>query len=186
MCSSDLGRYGLGSKEFTPAMAKAVLDNLSAPKPRNHFTIGIDDDLTHRSLPVDKRFHIDASDEVRAVFYGLGSDGTVGANKNTIRIIGETTPLFAQGYFVYDSRKAGALTVSHLRFGPRPIQAPYLIEHPTLVAVHQWDFVAQLAVLKGIVPGGTLLLNSPFEPAATWRELPGETRKQVRELGLSV
>jgi pyruvate-ferredoxin/flavodoxin oxidoreductase len=110
----------------------------------------------------------------------------VGANKNTIKIIGEHTPLFAQGYFVYDSKKSGSLTVSHLRFGPRPIQAPYLIEHPTLVAVHQWDFIFQLDVLKGLVPGGTLLLNSPFEPAATWREMPAGVRKQVRQLGLKV
>ncbi|MFN6338481.1 MAG: pyruvate:ferredoxin (flavodoxin) oxidoreductase [Cyanobacteriota bacterium] len=180
------GRYGLGSKEFTPAMARAVFDNLAAPEPLNHFTVGIDDDLTHRSLPVAHDFQIDASDEVRAVFYGLGSDGTVGANKNTIKIIGESTPLFAQGYFVYDSKKSGSLTVSHLRFGPRPIQAPYLIEHPTLVALHQWDFLAQLEVLKGLVPGGTLLLNSPHEPEASWRAFPSETRERVRELGLRV
>jgi len=180
------GRYGLGSKEFTPAMARAVLANLAAPQPRNHFTVGIHDDLTDTSLPVDESFCIDSSDEVRAVFYGLGSDGTVGANKNTIKIIGEHTPLFAQGYFVYDSKKSGSLTVSHLRFGPRPIQAPYLIEHPTLVAVHQWDFISQLDVLQGLVPGGTLLLNSPFEPKATWWALPAGVRKQVRQLGLKV
>ncbi|MFN9628870.1 MAG: pyruvate:ferredoxin (flavodoxin) oxidoreductase, partial [Cyanobacteriota bacterium] len=180
------GRYGLGSKEFTPAMAKAVFDNLSAPRPCNHFTIGIDDDLTHRSLPVDVSFSIDASDEVRAVFYGLGSDGTVGANKNTIKIIGENTPLHAQGYFVYDSKKSGSVTVSHLRFGPRPIQAPHLIEHPTLVAVHQWDFLSQLPVLDGLVPGGTLLLNTPGDPAATWRQMPAEVREQVRRLAPKV
>ncbi|MFN9628698.1 MAG: pyruvate:ferredoxin (flavodoxin) oxidoreductase [Cyanobacteriota bacterium] len=175
------GRYGLGSKEFTPAMAKAVFDNLSTPRPRNHFTIGILDDLTHHSLPIDTGFHIDASDEVRAVFYGLGSDGTVGANKNTIKIIGEHTPLHAQGYFVYDSKKSGSVTVSHLRFGPRPIQAPYLIERPTLVAVHQWDFLFRLPVLQGLVPGGTLLLNSPGDPATTWRQLPAQARATIRE-----
>jgi pyruvate-ferredoxin/flavodoxin oxidoreductase len=180
------GRYGLGSKEFTPAMAKAVFDNLSAPRPRNHFTIGIEDDLTHHSLPFDVAFQIDASDEVRAVFYGLGSDGTVGANKNTIKIIGENTSLFTQGYFVYDSKKSGSVTVSHLRFGPRPIQAPYLIEHPTLVAVHQWDFLSRLPVLEGLVPGGTLLLNSPTDPAATWRAMPASVREQVRRLAPEV
>jgi len=180
------GRYGLGSKEFTPAMAKAVFDNLRTPRPRNHFTIGINDDLTHHSLPFDVAFSIDANDEVRAVFYGLGSDGTVGANKNTIKIIGENTPLFAQGYFVYDSKKSGSVTVSHLRFGPRPIQAPYLIERPTLVAVHQWDFFSRLPVLQGLVPGGTLLLNSPGDPAATWLELPAEARQEVRRLGARV
>jgi pyruvate-ferredoxin/flavodoxin oxidoreductase len=175
------GRYGLGSKEFTPAMAKAVFDNLSTLRPRNHFTIGINDDLTHRSLPFDAGFNIDASDEVRAVFYGLGSDGTVGANKNTIKIIGENTPLHAQGYFVYDSKKSGSVTVSHLRFGPRPIQAPYLIERPTLVAVHQWDFLFQLPVLQGLVPGGTLLLNSPGDPATTWQQLPARARETIRD-----
>lgn len=180
------GRYGLGSKEFTPAMARAVFSNLAAAEPLNHFTVGIDDDLTHHSLPIDASFCIDAPDEVRAVFYGLGSDGTVGANKNTIKIIGEGTPLFAQGYFVYDSKKSGSLTVSHLRFGPRPIQAPYLIARPTLVAVHQWDFLHQLEVLEGLVPGGTLLLNSPFDPATTWRELPLKVRRSVQELGLQV
>ncbi|MFM9089123.1 MAG: 2-oxoacid:acceptor oxidoreductase family protein, partial [Cyanobium sp.] len=180
------GRYGLGSKEFTPAMARAVFSNLAAAEPRNHFTLGIDDDLTHHSLPIDASFCIDAPDEVRAVFYGLGSDGTVGANKNTIKIIGEGTPLFAQGYFVYDSKKSGSLTVSHLRFGPRPIQAPYLITRPTMVAVHQWDFFQQLDVLEGLVPGGTLLFNSPFDPATTWRELPQKVRRSVQELGLQV
>ena len=180
------GRFGLGSKEFTPAMARAVFANLSADAPRNHFTLGIDDDLTHSSLPIDSSFHIEPSDEVRALFYGLGSDGTVGANKTTIKIIGESTALFAQGYFVYDSKKSGSLTVSHLRFGPRPIQAPYLIEQPTLVAVHQWDFLRQLDVLSGLRPGGTLLLNSPYEPQATWRELPAPVREAVRRLALKV
>jgi pyruvate-ferredoxin/flavodoxin oxidoreductase len=180
------GRYGLGSKEFTPAMARAVFDNLTAPRPRNHFTVGIDDDLTHRSLPVDPTFTLDASDEVRAVFYGLGSDGTVGANKNTIKIIGEHTSLHTQAYFVYDSKKSGSVTVSHLRFGPRPIQAPYLIEHPTLVAVHQWDFLSSLPVLEGLVPGGTLLLNSPGDPATTWWQMPEAIREDVRRRGLRV
>ena len=187
------GRYGLSSKEFTPAMVKAVFDHLrpllapdlaaSEPRPLNHFSVGIDDDLTHRSLPLDddaEHGFVTDGAEVRAVFYGLGSDGTVGANKASIRIIGEGTDLFAQGYFVYDSKKSGSVTVSHLRFGPRPIRAPYLIEHPTLVAVHQWDFFARLPVLEGLVEGGTVLLNSPSDPATTWRRLPERVRQQVR------
>ena len=180
------GRYGLGSKEFTPAMARAVFAHLATASPRNHFTVGIDDDLTHRSLPVDNSFQLEAPDEVRAVFYGMGSDGTVGANKATIQIIGESTALFAQGYFVYDSKKSGSLTVSHLRFGPRPIRAPYLIARPTLVAVHQWDLLSQVEGLQGVVPGGILLLNSPFDPADTWRHMPPEIRNRVRTLGLQV
>jgi pyruvate-ferredoxin/flavodoxin oxidoreductase len=180
------GRYGLGSKEFTPAMARAVFALLATPSPRNHFTVGIDDDLTHHSLPVDNSFSLEAPDEVRAVFYGLGSDGTVGANKATIQIIGASTPLFAQGYFVYDSKKSGSLTVSHLRFGPHPIRAPYLIARPTLVAVHQWDLLSQVEGLQGMVAGGTLLLNSPYTPADSWRHLPPEIRHRVRELGLQV
>jgi pyruvate-ferredoxin/flavodoxin oxidoreductase len=180
------GRYGLGSKEFTPAMAQAVFAHLAEGSPQNHFMVGIDDDLTHHSLQVDNSFHLDATDEVRAVFYGLGSDGTVGANKATIGIIGETTPLFTQGYFVYDSKKSGSLTVSHLRFGPRPIRAPYLITRPTLVAVHQWDLLSQLEGLQGLVPGGTLLLNSPYAPAETWRQMPSEVRLQVKALGARV
>jgi pyruvate-ferredoxin/flavodoxin oxidoreductase len=153
---------------------------------QNHFTVGIDDDLTHHSLLIDDSFQIDADDEVRAVFYGLGSDGTVGANKATIKIIAQTTPLYAQGYFVYDSKKSGSLTVSHLRFGPRPIRAPYLITRPTLVAVHQWDLLAHLEGLQGLVPGGTLLLNSPYTPADTWRQMPPEARRLVRNLGARV
>ncbi len=180
------GRYGLGSKEFTPAMARAVFDHLAEVSPRNHFTVGINDDLTQRSLRVDNGFQMEAPDEVRAVFYGLGSDGTVGANKATIQIIGDTTPLFAQGYFVYDSKKSGSLTVSHLRFGPRPIRAPYLIAHPTLVAVHQWDLLAQLEGLQGLVQGGTLLLNSPCTPEDTWRQMPPAARHQVKTLGARV
>jgi pyruvate-ferredoxin/flavodoxin oxidoreductase len=180
------GRYGLGSKEFTPSMARAVFANLATASPRNHFTVGIDDDLTHHSLPVDTGFSLESPDAVRAVFYGLGSDGTVGANKATIQIIGESTPLFAQGYFVYDSKKSGSLTVSHLRVGPRPIRAPYLIARPTLVAVHQWDLLSQMEGLQGMVPGGTLLLNSPYAPADSWRHLPSEIRQRVRSLGLKV
>ena len=185
------GRYGLSSKEFTPAMVKAVFDHLrpllaaGQPRPLNHFTVGIDDDLTHRSLPLDNNFHTDAA-EVRAVFYGLGSDGTVGANKAAIKIIGEGTDLHAQGYFVYDSKKSGSVTVSHLRFGPQPIRSTYLIQRPTFVACHQWDFVERFDLLAGIEPGGVFLLNSPFAPADTWARLPQALRAQIRSKGIQV
>ena len=189
------GRYGLSSKEFTPAMVKAVFDHLrpllvpGQPRPLNHFTVGIDDDLTHRSLPLDADFehgfHTDQA-EVRAVFYGLGSDGTVGANKAAIKIIGEGTDLYAQGYFVYDSKKSGSVTVSHLRFGPEPIRSTYLIQRPTFVACHQWDFVERFDLLAGIEPGGVFLLNSPFAPADTWARLPEALRAQIRSKGIQV
>ncbi|MFQ6537904.1 MULTISPECIES: pyruvate:ferredoxin (flavodoxin) oxidoreductase [Aphanothece] len=188
------GRYGLSSKEFTPAMVKAVLDHLkramAGPGALNHFTVGIDDDLTHRSLPVEAGFVTERPraecGEVRAVFYGLGSDGTVGANKAAIKIIGEGTDLFAQGYFVYDSKKSGSVTVSHLRFGPRPIRSSYLIQRPTFVACHQWDFLGRFDLLAGIEPGGVLLLNSPFGAAETWSRLPERLRQQIRQAGLDV
>src|SRR5207253_360772 len=140
------GRYGLGSKEFTPAMVKAVFDELSQTNPRRHFTVGIRDDVTHTSLDFPKAFDFEDRTTVRAVFYGLGADGTVGANKNSIKIIGEDTELHAQGYFVYDSKKSGSVTVSHLRFGPTPINAPYLIgpDQATLVACHQFNFLERL------------------------------------------
>jgi pyruvate-ferredoxin/flavodoxin oxidoreductase len=185
------GRYGLSSKEFTPAMVKAVFDHLrpllaaDQPRPLNHFTVGIDDDLTHRSLPLDNNFHTDAA-EVRAVFFGLGSDGTVGANKASIKIIGAGTDLCAQGYFVYDSKKSGSVTVSHLRFGPQPIRSTYLIQRPTFVACHQWDFVERFDLLAGIEPGGVFLLNSPFAPADTWARLPEVLRAQIRSKGIQV
>ncbi len=185
------GRYGLSSKEFTPAMVKAVFDHLQPllaagqPRPLNHFTVGIDDDLTHRSLPLDNSFQTDAA-EVRAVFYGLGSDGTVGANKAAIKIIGEGTDLYAQGYFVDDSKKSGSVTVSHLRFGPQPIRSTYLIQRPTFVACHQWDFVERFDLLAGIEPGGVFLLNSPFAPADTWARLPEALRAQIRSKVIQV
>ncbi|MCT0216912.1 pyruvate:ferredoxin (flavodoxin) oxidoreductase [Synechococcus sp. CS-1330] len=189
------GRYGLSSKEFTPAMVKAVFDHLrpllvpGQPRPLNHFTVGIDDNLTHRSLPLDADvehgFHADQA-EVRAVFYGLGSDGTVGANKAAIKIIGEGTDLYAQGYFVYDSKKSGSVTVSHLRFGPQSIRSTYLIQRPTFVACHQWDFVERFDLLAGIEPGGVFLLNSPFAPADTWARLPEALRAQIRSKGIQV
>ena len=149
------GRYGLSSKEFTPAMVKAIYDELGKEKPRRRFTVGIVDDVTHLSLPVDGYFDIEQGDVVRAVFYGLGADGTVGANKNSIKIIGEETSHYAQGYFVYDSKKSGAITISHLRFGPRPILSSYLIRRAGFVAVHQWSFFEMYDVLETAQPGGT-------------------------------
>src|SRR5690606_23952177 len=141
------GRYGLSSKEFTPAMVKAVLDELVKEHPKNHFTVGIVDDVTHTSLDVDPDFDIEPADVTRAVFWGLGSDGTVGANKNSIKIIGEETDFYAQGYFVYDSKKSGARTISHLRFGPRPIRSAYLIRRAGFVAVHQFGFLERFDTL---------------------------------------
>jgi pyruvate-ferredoxin/flavodoxin oxidoreductase len=173
------GRYGLASKEFTPAMVKAVFDELSAPRPRNHFTIGIDDDVTHTSLAWDSTFSTEAPDTVRAVFYGLGADGTVGANKNSIKIIGEETSVHAQGYFVYDSKKSGSVTVSHLRFGPRPIRATYLIERPTFVACHQFAFLERLDVLRGVEPGAVFLLNSPYGRDEVWDHLPRSVQETI-------
>ena len=184
------GRYGLSSKEFTPAMVKAVVDHLGAALAGlpaiNHFSVGITDDITHRSLPVDDTFVTEGPGEVRAVFYGLGSDGTVGANKNAIKIIGENTDLYAQGYFVYDSKKSGSVTVSHLRFGPRPIRSTYLIQRPTFVACHQWDFLQRFDLLAGIEPGGVFLLNSPFDPAETWVRLLEPMRATIRAKKLAV
>jgi pyruvate-ferredoxin/flavodoxin oxidoreductase len=147
------GRYGLSSKEFNPAMVKAVFDELARPRPKPHFTIGINDDVTHLSLPVETDFDIEAPDVVRAVFYGLGSDGTVGANKNSVKIIAEETPFFAQGYFVYDSKKSGAVTVSHLRFGPRPIRSTHLIRSASFVACHQFELLERHDVLETAAPG---------------------------------
>jgi len=166
------GRYGLSSKEFTPGMIKAVFDELAKPKAKNHFTIGINDDVSGTSLPWDKGFNIEPDDVVRAVFYGLGSDGTVGANKNSIKIIGEDTPNFAQGHFVYDSKKAGAVTVSHLRFGPRPIRSTFQIRAANFVACHQFTFLERYDVMRLACPGATFLLNSPYGPDEIWDYLP--------------
>ncbi len=173
------GRYGLGSKEFTPAMAKAVFDELAKNAPRSRFTVGIVDDVTHLSLPVDESFDIEPHNAVRAVFFGLGADGTVGANKNSIKIIGEETDAFAQGYFVYDSKKSGAITISHLRFGPDPIHQPYLISRASFVACHQWSFLERYDVLSYAEPGGVLLLNTPYGPDDVWDELPWEVQEQI-------
>jgi len=182
------GRYGLSSKEFTPAMAKAVFDELAKPQPKNHFSVGITDDVTHLSLPVDSNFSVETDDVVRAIFWGLGSDGTVGANKNSIKIIGEETPNFAQGYFVYDSKKSGSMTVSHLRFGPRPIRSPYLIQTANFVAVHQFDFLDRYPVLETAAKGAIVLLNSPFDRDTVWDTLPRSIQETIvgRKLKLFV
>ena len=173
------GRYGLSSKEFTPAMVKAVYDNLAIDNPKNHFTIGINDNVSHTSLNYDPDFSIEPETVVRAMFYGLGADGTVGANKNSIKIIGENTDNYAQGYFVYDSKKSGAMTVSHLRFGPQPIHSSYLISKSNFVACHQWIFLERYDMLSALVPGGVFLLNSPFGPEEVWDHLPVEVQSQL-------
>ncbi|MDE2581805.1 MAG: pyruvate:ferredoxin (flavodoxin) oxidoreductase [Rhodospirillales bacterium] len=178
------GRFGLSSKDFTPAMAKSVFDALAGPAPRHGFTVGITDDVTHASLPLDPGFSIEPEDEVRAVFYGLGSDGTVGANKNSVKIIAEDAGRYAQGYFVYDSHKSGAETVSHLRFGPRPIRAPYLIDRANFVACHHWGFVGRHDVLRLAAPGATLLLNSPYGPDQVWDHLPRAMQARICDLRL--
>jgi pyruvate-ferredoxin/flavodoxin oxidoreductase len=166
------GRYGLSSKEFTPAMVKAVFDNLAQASPKNHFTIGINDDVSHTSLEYDADFSTEPADVIRAMFYGLGADGTVGANKNSIKIIGESTANYAQGYFVYDSKKSGSLTVSHLRFGPKPIRSTYLISRANFIACHQPSFLDRYDMLKSLVPGGTFLVNAPYSQDEIWKRLP--------------
>lgn len=175
------GRYGLSSKEFTPAMVEGVFQELNRQRPRNHFTVGIADDVSHTSLPFDPSFSTVKGDVVRALFYGLGSDGTVSANKNSIKIIGEQTENYAQGYFVYDSKKAGSVTVSHLRFGPRPIHSSYLISRAGFVACHQFAFLERIDVLKALQSGGTFLLNSPYDAEETWHHLPLEVQQKLME-----
>jgi pyruvate-ferredoxin/flavodoxin oxidoreductase len=173
------GRYGLSSKELTPAMLLAVFDELAGPRPRNHFTLGIVDDVTNRSLAWDEdRWH-EPDDVVRAVFYGLGADGTVGANKNSVKIIGDFTDLHAQGYFVYDSKKSGSVTTSHLRFGPRPIRSTFLIREASFVACHQFGFLERIDVLREAAHGATFLLNSPFTADRVWDELPAEVQRTI-------
>ncbi len=173
------GRYGLSSKEFTPAMVKAVFDNASSASPKNHFTVGIADDVAHLSLPYDREFSTEGENVVRAMFYGLGSDGTVGANKNSIKIIGENTSNFAQGYFVYDSKKAGAVTVSHLRFGPNPIRSTYLVNKANFVACHQPVFLERYDMLEPLVTDGTFLLNTHYGPDEIWDKLPRPMQAQM-------
>jgi pyruvate-ferredoxin/flavodoxin oxidoreductase len=181
------GRYGLSSKEVTPSMLKPVFDELTNERPKRHFTIGIYDDVTHLSLPIDHAFrHPRPAGEVQALFFGLGSDGTVGANKSSVKIIGESTDLFAQGYFVYDSKKSGSITVSHLRFGPHPIRSTYLIDDADFVACHQFGLLAKMPVLEHARPGATFLLNSPYGPDEVWDELPREVQQQVIDKGIEL
>ena len=175
------GRYGLSSKEFTPAMVKGVFDEMKSAASKNHFTVGIDDDISHTSLTYDRSFTTDADDVVRAIFFGLGADGTVSANKNSIKIIGEDTELFAQGYFVYDSKKSGSTTISHLRFGPRQIHSTYLIERANFIACHQWVFLEKYDVLEAATANGTFLLNSSYGPDEVWDRLPHRVQQQIIE-----
>ena len=178
------GRYGLSSKEFTPAMVKGIFEEMAKAHPKNHFTVGITDDVTHTSIDYDQNFSTESDDVCRAIFYGLGSDGTVSANKNSIKIIGENTPNFAQGYFVYDSKKAGSVTFSHLRFGPRPIYAPYLVQSANFIGCHQFHFLEKYDVLKHAVKDGTILLNSHYGPDEVWDKLPRKVQEAVIEKNL--
>jgi pyruvate-ferredoxin/flavodoxin oxidoreductase len=173
------GRYGLSSKEFTPAMVNGIFTELAQEKSKKHFTVGIVDDVTHTSIDYDPEFSTEEPDTVRALFFGLGADGTVGANKNSIKIIGEDTGLFAQGYFVYDSKKSGSMTTSHLRFGPKPIRSSYLIHRANFVACHQFSFLEHINVLKDAEPGATFLLNSPYGPDAVWEKLPRSLQREI-------
>ena len=173
------GRYGLSSKEFTPAMVKGIFDELSRPSPKNHFTIGIQDDVSHSSLTYDPAFSTEDPNTIRALFYGLGSDGTVGANKNSIKIIGSNTPNYAQGYFVYDSKKSGSMTTSHLRFGPNPIRSSYLITQASFVACHNFSFLEKINVLEAAMPGAVFLLNSPYPAAEVWDKLPLPVQQEM-------
>lgn len=178
------GRYGLSSKEFTPAMVKGVYDEMSKSQPKNHFTVGINDDVSHTSLEYDPDFNIESPETTRCVFWGLGADGTVGANKNSIKIIGEETDNYAQGYFVYDSKKSGGNTISHLRFGPKPIRAPYLISHAQFVACHQFNFLERFDVLRFAMQGGVFLLNSLYGPDEVWDYLPREAQQVILKKNL--
>src|SRR5210317_498130 len=174
------GRYGLSSKEFTPQMVKGVFDELAKEKPKNHFTVGINDDISHTNLEIDNYFTVKRS-TINCMFYGLGSDGTVGANKNSIKIIGDTTDNYVQGYFVYDSKKAGAQTISHLRFGPDPIHSTYLIDKADFIASHQFNFIEKYNLLTDLKKGGTFLLNSPYSKDEIWEQLPEKMQKHLIE-----
>jgi pyruvate-ferredoxin/flavodoxin oxidoreductase len=180
------GRYGLSSKEFTPAMVKAIFDELACQTPKKHFTIGITDDVTHLSLPYDPQFSTEPDTVVRALFYGLGSDGTVGANKNSIKIIGEDTPNYAQGYFVYDAKKAGVMTASHLRFGPEPIRSAYLVNKANFIACHVWAFLEKFDMLSAAVPGATFLINAPFPAEEVWDKIPRDVQQRIIDLKLKL
>lgn len=173
------GRYGLSSKEFTPAMVKSVFDEMKKDDPKNHFTVGIKDDVTNTSLDFDPSFHTEGDDVFRGMFFGLGADGTVGANKNSIKIIGEETENFAQGYFVYDSKKSGSTTISHLRFGKEPIKSTYLIQSSKFVGCHQFSLLEKFDVLEKIAEGGTFLLNSPYDKDEVWNHLPKKVQEEI-------
>ena len=173
------GRYGLSSKEFTPAMVKGIFDELARTTPKNHFTIGINDDVSHTSLSYDPTFSTEDPKTVRALFYGLGSDGTVGANKNSIKIIGSETPNYAQGYFVYDSKKSGSMTTSHLRFGPNPIHSTYLITRASFISCHNFSFLEKMNVLEAAIPGAVFLLNAPWSAAEIWDKLPRTIQQEI-------
>jgi pyruvate-ferredoxin/flavodoxin oxidoreductase len=173
------GRYGLASKEFTPAMVKAVFDNLAQATPRNHFTVGIHDDLTHHSLTVEDSWELESPQTLRAVFVGRGSDGTVGASKHTLEIVGEATGLQGQGSFVYDSNKAGTVTVSHLRFSPEPIRNSSLIRQAQVLACHHWDLLERLDLLELACPEAVVLLNTPWPPQHAWEHMPLRVRQQI-------
>ena len=178
------GRYGLSSKEFTPAMVRAVYNELAKTHPKRHFTVGIHDDVTHLSLDYDENYQIEGDNVTRALFFGLGADGTVGANKNSIKIIGENTDLYCQGYFVYDSKKSGSRTVSHLRFGPDEIHQPYLIQSANFIACHKFDLVQKIEVLRHAAEGAVFLLNSPYAPDAVWDKLPRPVQETIVERGI--
>ncbi|MCU0708100.1 MAG: pyruvate:ferredoxin (flavodoxin) oxidoreductase [Pirellula sp.] len=180
------GRYGLASKEFTPAMAAAVFQNLEEPTPKRGFTVGIVDDVTHRSLHIPEDFIIEHPGALEAMFFGLGSDGTVGANKNTVKILADNTPLFAQGYFVYDSKKSGAMTISHVRVSPHPIRATYLIQQADFIGCHQFSFLDRIDVLERAKVGSTLLLNAPYTPDRVWEHLPSSVKKVLIERRIRV
>ena len=180
------GRYGLSSKEFTPAMVKAVFDELAKDKRKKHFTVGINDDVTHMSLEYDENFSTEPDTVVRALFYGLGSDGTVGANKNSIKIIGEDTENYAQGYFVYDAKKAGVMTVSHLRFGPEPIRSSYLVNKADFIACHFWAFMERFDLLAAAVPGATFLINAPYPTDEVWDKLPRDMQQRIIDMKLKL
>ena len=180
------GRYGLSSKEFTPAMVKAVFDELAKDKRKKHFTVGINDDVTHMSLGYDENFSTEPDGVIRALFYGLGSDGTVGANKNSIKIIGEDTENYAQGYFVYDAKKAGVMTVSHLRFGPEPIRSSYLVNKADFIACHFWAFMERFDLLAAAVPGATFLINAPYPTDEVWDKLPRDMQQRIIDMKLKL
>ncbi len=180
------GRYGLSSKEYTPAMVKGLVDEMAKPEPKNHFTLGINDDVSHSSLDYDPSFSTEPDDVVRAVFWGLGSDGTVGANKNSVKIIGEETTNAAQGYFVYDSKKSGSITTSHLRFGPRPIHSSYLITSANFIGIHQFGFLERYPVLETAAPGAVVLLNSHFSKDEVWDHLPKSFQQTVQARNLKL